>query len=82
MPHLCIRWIGPAIGQGLRIDGVHVWNFAAVEGGVRVSTEEAHSGAQVDADVPTATELLRRGLEEWLHDLKTAAEARADDRRN
>ncbi|MFE4018352.1 SRPBCC family protein [Streptomyces sp. NPDC059101] len=74
----CIRWTGPAIGTGLRIDGVHVWNFTEVEGGVRVSTEETHTGAQVDADVPTATAILRKGLDTWLSELKAAAEARTD----
>lgn len=72
----CLRWTGPAIGEGLRIDGVHVWNFTEVEGGVRVSTEETHTGAQVEADVPTATKILREGLEAWLRNLKSAAEAR------
>lgn len=76
----CIRWTGPAIGEGLRIDGVHVWNFTEVDGGVRVSTEETHTGAQVEADVPTATRILREGLETWLRDLESAAEA-ADHRR-
>lgn len=47
-----------------------------------MSTEETHTGAQVDADVPTATKILRQGLETWLHDLKTAAEGRAEHRRN
>lgn len=75
--HACIRWAGPAIGEGLHIDGVHVWNFTEVDGGVRVSTEETHTGPQVESDVPTATALLREGLEAWLGDLKTAAEARA-----
>ncbi|MFD4244250.1 SRPBCC family protein [Streptomyces sp. NPDC058525] len=76
----CIRWTGPAIGEGLHIDGVHVWNFTKVRGGgVRVSTEETHTGAQVEADVPTATAILREGLEAWLRDLKSAAEARAHD---
>ncbi|MFE1907765.1 SRPBCC family protein [Streptomyces gardneri] len=75
--HACIRWTGPAIGEGLRIDGVHVWNFTPVKGGVRVSTEETHTGPQVDADVPTANMLLREGLEAWLRDLKAAAEAPA-----
>lgn len=75
-PNACIRWTGPAIGEGLRIDGVHVWNFTAVPGGVRVSTEETHTGAQVEADVPTATAILRAGLESWLRELKAAAEAR------
>lgn len=71
----CIRWTGPAIGEGLRIDGVHVWNFTQVKGGVRVSTEETHTGAQVDADVPAATAILRQGLDAWLSELKAAAEA-------
>ncbi|MFJ8826775.1 SRPBCC family protein [Streptomyces sp. NPDC102467] len=71
----CIRWTGPAIGEGLRIDGVHVWNFTKVRGGVLVRTEETHTGAQVDADVPTATKILGDGLEGWLSDLKTEAEA-------
>ncbi|MEU2435638.1 SRPBCC family protein [Streptomyces rubradiris] len=74
--HSCVRWTGPAVGEGLRIDGVHVWDFTATEGGVRVRTEETHAGPQVDADVPTASELLRRSLEAWLRDLKTAAEGR------
>jgi hypothetical protein len=38
------------------------------------------TGPQVDANVPTATELLRGSLEGWLRDLKTAAEARTHDR--
>ncbi|MGI5447789.1 SRPBCC family protein [Streptomyces sp. CA-243310] len=76
----CLRWTGPAIGEGLRIDGIHVWNFTRVKGGVRVSTEETHTGAQVEADVPTATAILREGLEAWLRDLKSAAESRAGHR--
>lgn len=74
--HSCLRWTGPAVGEGLRIDGVHVWTFTATGNGVRVCTEETLSGAQVDADVPTASELLRASLEAWLRDLRTAAEAR------
>ncbi|WP_055703258.1 SRPBCC family protein [Streptomyces silaceus] len=74
----CIRWEGPAIGEGLRIDnGVHVWNFTKVKGGVLVQTEETHVGAQSEADPQTATELLGGGLEAWLRELKAAAEARA-----
>lgn len=76
-PGSCIRWTGPAVATGLRIDGVHVWNFTEVPGGVLVRTEETHTGPQVDANVPAATETLRQGLEGRLHDLKTAAEARA-----
>ncbi|MFI2285785.1 SRPBCC family protein [Streptomyces niveus] len=71
----CIRWTGPAIGEGLRIDGVHVWNFTKVRGGVRVTTEETHTGPQVEANVPAATEILSQGLKSWLTDLKTTAEA-------
>ncbi|AXB41195.1 SRPBCC family protein [Amycolatopsis albispora] len=74
-PGRCLRWSGPAIGDGLRIDnGVHVWNFRQVRGGVLVSTEETWTGAQVEADVPTATHFLGSGLELWLDDLKATAE--------
>ncbi|WP_433430514.1 SRPBCC family protein [Nonomuraea sp. CA-141351] len=73
----CVLWSGPAIGEGLRIDaGVHLWTFTKVKGGVLVQTEETWTGAQVEADVPTATAALGSGLEAWLRDLKAAAEAR------
>lgn len=63
-PDSCIRWSGPAVGDGLNIDnGVHVWNFTEVDGGVLVRTEENWSGAQVEADVPTSTAFLGAGLE-------------------
>ncbi|WP_328622990.1 hypothetical protein [Streptomyces sp. NBC_00354] len=42
--------------------------------------EETHTGPQADADVPTATAILRQGLEAWLSDLKVTAEARAHHR--
>ncbi|WP_218029906.1 SRPBCC family protein [Streptomyces rishiriensis] len=71
----CVLWSGPAVGEGLRIDeGVHLWTFTEVDGGVRVHTEETWTGAQVEADVPTATAALAAGLEAWLRDLKTTAE--------
>lgn len=74
----CIRWTGPAIGEGLRIDrGVHVWTFTKVRGGVLVRTEETHAGEQIETDVPLATEFLGMGLEAWLKALKETAEARA-----
>lgn len=77
----CVLWRGPAIGEGLRIDeGVHVWTFTKVKGGVHVQTEETWTGDQVEADVPTATAALGWGLEEWLTNLKAAAEARDCDR--
>ena len=75
--HDCLLWSGPATGEGLRIDeGVHLWTFRKVKGGVHVHTEETWTGAQVEADVPTATAALGAGLEAWLHDLKTTAETR------
>ncbi|MET9339159.1 SRPBCC family protein [Nonomuraea sp. NPDC003804] len=75
--HACIRWTGPAIGEGLRIDrGVHVWTFTKVKGGVLVRTEETHAGDQIETNVPLATDFLGRGLESWLKDLKNTAEAR------
>ncbi|MGW4039138.1 SRPBCC family protein [Streptomyces sp. NPDC004778] len=73
----CIRWTGPAVGEGLHIDGVHVWSFQKVRGGVLVRTEETHTGEQVEANVPYATEILEQGLEAWLAELKAAAEARS-----
>ncbi|MEV0144919.1 MULTISPECIES: hypothetical protein [unclassified Nonomuraea] len=70
----CIRWTGPAMGDGLRIDrGVHVWNFTKVKGGVLVRTEETWIGAQVEADVPTSTAYLGAGLKAWLTDLNRVA---------
>ncbi|MET9924125.1 MULTISPECIES: SRPBCC family protein [unclassified Streptomyces] len=77
----CIRWTGPAVGEGLHIDGVHVWSFEKVRGGVLVRTQETHTGEQVDADAPFATEILQQGLDAWLVDLKAAAEARSCHRR-
>ncbi|ALG09394.1 SRPBCC family protein [Kibdelosporangium phytohabitans] len=75
----CIRWTGPAIGEGLRIDrGVHVWNFVRVRGGVIVRTEETHTGEQVESNAPLASEFLAQGLRAWLADLKTTAEAQCD----
>ncbi|GLZ37175.1 SRPBCC family protein [Actinokineospora sp. NBRC 105648] len=76
----CVRWSGPAIGDGLRIDqGIHVWTFTEVHGGVIVRTEESWTGAQVEADPDTATQYLAPGLDFWLADLKRAAEARSCD---
>ena len=75
-PGQCIRWMGPAIGDGLRIDrGTHVWNFIEVPGGVIVRTEESWTGEQIEADPATAIRYLAPGLDEWLADLKARAEA-------
>jgi hypothetical protein len=80
--HKCVRWSGPAVGEGLRIDeGVHVWTFTEVGGRVLVRTEETWRGRQVEADVEFATAVLGAGLEGWLRDLKTAAESDCDRHR-
>nr|WP_221381606.1 SRPBCC family protein [Actinoplanes polyasparticus] len=74
----CIRWSGPAVGEGLGIEqGIHVWSFTRTKDGVRVQTEETWTGDQVEADVEFATEALSAGLDQWLSDLKTTAEATA-----
>ncbi|MEV0275276.1 SRPBCC family protein [Streptomyces sp. NPDC050610] len=73
----CLRWTGPADSEGIHIDGTHVWNFTKVRDGVLVRTEETHTGPQVDANVPEATAILKAGLDTWVSELKTAAEARS-----
>lgn len=70
-PQQRLVWDGPANG----IEGVHVWVFTAVPGGVVVSTEESWSGAPVEADIPYAQEALDASLAQWLHGLKHRAEA-------
>ncbi|MFE9845152.1 hypothetical protein ACFYP9_25930 [Streptomyces goshikiensis] len=45
----------------------------------RLTTEPR---ARVDADVPTATAILRQGLEAWLSDLKATPEARTPHQPN
>jgi hypothetical protein len=78
----CVRWSGPAVGEGLLIDeGVHVWTFTEVRGRVLVRTEETWRGPQVEANVEFATAALAAGLEAWLRDLKTAAESDCDRHR-
>ncbi|MFI1801960.1 hypothetical protein ACH427_32150 [Streptomyces sp. NPDC020379] len=73
----CVRWSGPAVGDGLRIDqGIHVWNFIKVKGGVLVRTEESWTGKQIEADPAASLTYLAPGLDAWLADLKAAAEAR------
>ncbi|SCF05931.1 SRPBCC family protein [Micromonospora chokoriensis] len=79
----CLRWDGPAIGAGLRIDeGVHVWTFTEVDGRVLVRTEETWRGEQVEQDVAFSTTALGEGLKTWLTELKTLAEQECEtDRR-
>ncbi|WP_432898221.1 SRPBCC family protein [Micromonospora matsumotoense] len=78
----CLRWSGPAVGEGLLIDeGDHVWTFTEIGGRVLVRTEETWRGPQVEADAEFATAALGAGLEAWLRDLKTAAERDCDRHR-
>ncbi|MDA5140662.1 SRPBCC family protein [Streptomyces sp. AD681] len=73
----CVRWAGPATGEGIHIDeGTHVWTFTKVKGGTLVRTEETWTGDQAEADVDLSTQALGAGLETWVRDLKAAAEAR------
>ncbi|WP_040810633.1 SRPBCC family protein [Nocardia concava] len=73
--HACLRWTGPALGDGLTIDGgTHVWTFTPVPEGTLVRTEENWTGPQVEADIPTSTQFLGLGLEAWLSNLRSAAE--------
>ncbi|MCG5446064.1 SRPBCC family protein [Micromonospora sp. NIE79] len=75
----CLRWNGPAVGAGLRIDeGVHVWTFTEIDGRVLVRTEETWRGDQVEQDVEFSTVALGAGLETWLTELKTRAERGCD----
>jgi uncharacterized membrane protein len=71
----CLRWSGPAIGEGLTIDrGVHVWNFEKVRGGTIVRTEESWTGTQIEAMPEVSRTFLGMGLDAWLTDLKTQSE--------
>ncbi|MFG3643016.1 SRPBCC family protein [Micromonospora sp. NPDC047762] len=71
----CLRWDGPAISAGLRIDeGVHVWTFTEIDGRVLVRTEETWRGEQVEQDAEFSTVALGAGLETWLTELKIRAE--------
>lgn len=75
-PQACIRWSGPAVGDGLSIDnGIHVWTFEQIDDGVLVRTEETWTGEQLEADVPMSTTFLGAGLDAWLVELKSVAEA-------
>lgn len=66
-----IVWTGPAQG----IDAVHVWEFIATSGGVRVRTEESWRGDVVRANAATLQPVLDGALQDWLTRLKTTSEA-------
>lgn len=68
----CVAWGAPVNG----IDGVHLWTFKKVRGGVLATTEESWSGAPVEADIPGNQASLEAGLREWVNRLKSTAEAK------
>lgn len=75
----CIRWAGPANGEGIHIsEGTHVWTFTKVEGGTLVRTEESWTGDEVDDNVELFTKALGASLDSGVKELKAAAEARTD----
>ncbi|RBM21196.1 hypothetical protein DEH69_06365 [Streptomyces sp. PT12] len=72
--NLCIAWGAPVNG----IDGVHLWTFKKVKGGVLATTEESWAGAPVDADIPGNQAALEAGLTDWVNRLKSTAESKTD----
>ena len=69
-PHIEIAWGGPAHG----IEGIHVWTFEPVDGGVKVTTRESWAGAPIDADPQSTHAALDASLRNWLAALKKIAE--------
>ncbi|MEV1026901.1 SRPBCC family protein [Streptomyces sp. NPDC050264] len=67
----CIAWGAPVNG----IDGVHLWTFKKVRGGVLATTEESWAGPPVEADIPGNQAALESGLIDWVNRLKSTAEA-------
>lgn len=73
-PMRCIAWGGPVNG----IDGVHLWTFKPVKGGVVATTEESWAGPPVEADIPGNQAALDAGLKDWVNRLKDAAEKKPE----
>lgn len=67
----CTAWAAPVNG----IDGVHLFTFRPVRGGVIATTEESWSGPPVEADIPGNQAALDTGLQDWITRLKQTAEA-------
>ncbi|MFC8075947.1 SRPBCC family protein [Streptomyces sp. NPDC057307] len=70
----CTAWGGPVNG----IDGVHLFTFRPVRGGVLATTEESWAGAPVEADIPGSQGSLDAGLKDWMQRLKDTAETYDD----
>ncbi|WP_159074179.1 SRPBCC family protein [Streptomyces dioscori] len=69
----CTAWAAPVNG----IDGVHLFTFKQVRGGVLATTEESWAGAPVEADIPGSQAALDAGLDDWVNRLKSTAEAKS-----
>lgn len=73
VPGRRIVWGGPAHG----IEGVHVWTFEEIEGGVLVRTRESWAGAPVEADPEGMRAALEGSLRSWLTALGQTAPKQA-----
>ncbi|WP_328494814.1 SRPBCC family protein [Streptomyces sp. NBC_00414] len=69
----CTAWAAPVNG----IDGVHLFTFKQVKGGVLATTEESWAGAPVEADIPGNQAALDAGLNDWVNRLKSTAETKS-----
>lgn len=72
-PERGTAWTGAVIDSD--VEGVHLWTFRPVPGGVLATTEESWAGPSVDADVAGCQAALDEGLAEWVERLKVTAEA-------
>ncbi|MFE7030056.1 SRPBCC family protein [Streptomyces sp. NPDC057621] len=70
-PRRCTAWAAPVNG----IDGIHLFTFEQVKGGVLATTEESWAGAPVEADIPGNQTALDTGLADWMKRLKNTAES-------
>ena len=69
----CTAWAAPVNG----IDGVHLFTFKPVRGGVLATTEESWAGHPVEADIPGNQAALDAGLNDWVNRLKSTAETKS-----
>ncbi|WP_240809202.1 SRPBCC family protein [Microbispora catharanthi] len=69
VPGRRVVWGGPAHG----IEGVHVWTFEEIDGGVLVRTRESWAGPPVEADPEGMRAALEGSLRSWLAALTQTA---------
>ena len=70
IPGQRIVWSGTSNG----IEGIHHWQFTAIEQGTRVQTEESWAGEPVDQQIEKMQLGLDQSLRAWLESLKREAE--------